>query len=191
MSSSTRMWVADTWLSVELMQLQARVFGKRSDQAQHNRVTPAVPPLALGKDRRWRHWVCRSYSSKLQTLFHKETIPTGFTVQKESNLRAYKLLSVPLAIKSHPQSLIKKLSSFSGNNTSFFLFTLFYTPCFPHTGFAARAASQSLLRYCDLLIILNRMGYFKFVGCFIWKISFWVKAFKLHSCCLLQGKGGY
>lgn len=59
----------------------------------------------------------------------------------------------------------------------------------PHTAFAARAASQPLLRCCDFLTILNRLGYFKFVGCFTWKIFFWVKALKLHSCCLLQGKG--
>lgn len=100
---------------------------KRSDQGQQTEVTPTVPPPALGKERRWRHWVCRSHSSKLQTLFHKGTIPTGFTVQKESTQRAYKLLSVPLAIKSHPQNLIQKLSSFSGNNTSFFSFdTIFF-----------------------------------------------------------------
>lgn len=59
----------------------------------------------------------------------------------------------------------------------------------PHMGFAARAASQPQLTCCDLLTILNRLGYFKFVGFFTWKISFWVKPLKWHSCCLMQGEG--
>lgn len=57
----------------------------------------------------------------------------------------------------------------------------------PHTGFAARAASQPLLRCCDLLTILNSLGYCKFVGCFTWKISFWVKPLKLLLFAARQG----
>lgn len=101
------------------------VMGKRSDRGQHSRVTRTVPPPALGKERTWRHWGCRACLSKLQTAFHKETIPTGLTVQKESTQRAYKSLSVPLALKSHPQSLKISCQVFLAT-TLFFSFFLHY-----------------------------------------------------------------